>query len=125
MMDTSAPSRPSVNQPFLGEDLHYASYAVNISNLDKHLADFLRWLAPIHRALFGKPLIVTSGKDGEHAVGSKHYIGKSVDVRTSDITDTQQVLLLHVLSLQVDVWSLAIFDERALPGAPHMHIELV
>lgn len=30
-------------------------------------------------------MTITSGKDGNHMVGSKHYTGEAVDIRTSDM----------------------------------------
>ena len=55
----------------------------------------------------GVDLVVTSVIDGKHSVGSLHYTGAAVDLRTRDLTDEQKeeikIQLAHVLGADYDV----------------------
>jgi hypothetical protein len=97
---------------------------VNITNLNPTLHLFLIALGLIHVPLFGKPCIVTSGKDGTHAPGSKHYIGNAIDLRIADKEGFAQSVFFGVLLVLSHEFKLAVFDESMLPGAGHVHIEI-
>jgi hypothetical protein len=97
---------------------------VNITNLNPTLHLFLIALGLIHVPLFGKPCVVTSGRDGTHARGSKHYIGNAIDLRIADKEGFQQCVFLSVLLVLSHTYKLAVFDESELLGAGHVHIEI-
>lgn len=69
---------------------------------------------------------VTSTNDGSHNVGSKHFRGLAIDVRTRDKTDTQiEAFISKAHSLGITVR-----DERKRPknqkvwSGAHLHLEL-
>ena len=69
---------------------------------------------------------VTSTTGGSHNVGSKHFIGLAIDVRTRDKTDAQvEAFISKARSLGVIVR-----DERKKPAnqkvwsGAHLHLEL-
>ncbi len=70
--------------------------------------------------------VVTSAKGGRHNVGSKHYRGLAIDVRTRDKTDFQITQFIKLCR----GFGLIVRDERRKPvgqkvwtGA-HLHIEI-
>jgi hypothetical protein len=100
-----------------------ASLSVNVDEINAGLWNFVGHLALIHQLLFSKPLVITSGRDSVHAAGSLHAEGKAVDVRTKGLLPDEQALLLHVLAYAGPCSDVATFDERALPGQEHIHLE--
>jgi len=100
-----------------------ASPAVVLDGVDAHLIAFMQHLAVIHKLLFGSDLVVTSGKDSIHAVGSLHAQGKAIDVRIKDLGVDEQLLFLAVLAYATPAAHIAVFDERALGAEAHIHLE--
>jgi hypothetical protein len=84
---------------------------------------FVTYLGLWHRLTFNKPLVITSGKDAVHAAGSLHGIGKAVDVRITDLDAGEAALFFALLAFAAPGNLVAVFDERALPGEPHIHLE--
>jgi hypothetical protein len=103
-------------------DLALGSPDVNVRALNTRLSVFLAQAGTIHRALFGKPLVVTSANDGHHAEHSAHYLNAAVDLRSKDKTDGEQVLFGAILCYLGLKSGVGIFDERATPGQ-HWHCE--
>jgi hypothetical protein len=106
------------------QDVQLASAEVNMAGVNSGLQEFIARLGMLHASLFGKPLVITSGRDAVHGNGSKHYVGKAVDIRTHDKTDAQCIVLLTVLADVAPQLGIAVFDERALGTEAHIHIEL-
>jgi hypothetical protein len=71
-------------------------------------------------------LFITSAKDSTHNVGSKHYRGEAVDVRSRSL---EEAFIGH-LKRDAEQHSLILRDERKRPpgqkvyGGPHLHIEM-
>lgn len=107
----------------LPQFVELASNAVVMDGVNPHLVEFLGQLAVVHKVLFNLPLTVTSGKDSIHSAGSLHGAGLAVDIRTHDKDTPANQLLLAVLAFAADGNPIAVFDERNLPGSPHIHIE--
>lgn len=69
---------------------------------------------------------VTSTNGGKHNVGSKHYMGLAIDVRTRDKTGKQILDFINFMRGE----GLIVRDERVRPpkqkvwGGPHLHIEI-
>ena len=69
---------------------------------------------------------VTSTTGGKHNVGSKHFRGLAIDVRTRDKTNAQIESFMRKCSA-IGVWC---FDERTRPknqkvwGGAHLHLEV-
>lgn len=104
------------------EDVQVASTAVDVSKLDSALADFLRAAAQLHRFLFGKPMVITSGNDGNHLAHSAHYLNFAADIRSRDLDLAQQLIFGLVLSYIALRYKIAVFDERAAAGE-HWHVQ--
>jgi hypothetical protein len=112
-------------QPSLSPSLAYASAGVDCSDLDPKLVFTVRWIAQVHELLFGTQLVITSGRDGKHAPGSAHDVGKAVDVRTGDLGLDAQLMFVIVAGYIARMQGCGVFDERMLPGAPHLHLEVL
>lgn len=70
--------------------------------------------------------VVTSAKGGKHNIGSKHYRGLAIDVRTRDKTNAECEAFMQICR----GFGLIVRDERREPvgqkvwtGA-HLHIEI-
>lgn len=123
-MSATNPNPPLPMEWATPPDIKRASDKVNISGCDARLQQFIARLNCVHYSLFGLALVVTSGRDAIHGNGSKHYIGKAVDIRTHDKTEAQCLTLLAILNQVAPSLGLGIFDERALGDESHIHIEL-
>ena len=70
--------------------------------------------------------VVTSAKSGRHNVGSKHYRGLAIDVRTRDKTDAECQAFMKICR----GLNLIVRDERKKPvgqkvwSGAHLHIEI-
>lgn len=70
---------------------------------------------------------VTSTKSGQHNVGSRHYLGLAIDVRTRDKTD-KQIAAFRRICESFGIW---FYDERKRPRGqkvwtgPHIHLEII
>jgi len=115
------PATPPAIVPHLVE---LAGPGVQISKLDQRLMAALAPLARLHVELFNKPLVVTSGNDGDHSKGSKHYANQAVDLRARDKGPAEQLLFGLLLADYAQRFNLAVFDERARDKSPHWHVEL-
>lgn len=62
-------------------------------------------------------LVITSGTDGKHMKGSKHYTGEALDVRTSNIPKGEVGLVLNRLQTRLGS------DYQVLLEADHIHVE--
>jgi hypothetical protein len=100
-----------------------ASPAVQLAGVRPELLTFVDYLALIHRVVFSKPLVITSARDSVHSAGSLHAQGLAVDVRTKDLLPDEQGLLLALLAYAAPANKVAVFDERALGGESHIHLE--
>ena len=65
---------------------------------------------------FGDELVITSGLDGEHSAGSKHYSGRAVDCRTRNFTKEYTEKLAHRLSVELGCLFVVLNE------ANHIHI---
>lgn len=63
---------------------------------------------------------------GQHNAGSLHYVGRAIDVRTSDKTDQQ----IHDILIDAPAHGIHVIDERVHPAGekvwsgPHLHLEI-
>lgn len=122
MTDSSSSSAPNTPSK-LPDYIQMASPAVNYHDVVPPLRAFTEFAALLHHLIFGNPLVVTSGKDAIHSTTSLHAFGKAVDVRTKDKSPEEQLLFLMVLGFSAPANHVSVFDERALPGQEHIHLE--
>src|SRR5579864_7661077 len=87
-----------------------ASPAVELGGVKQELMNFVEYLGLVHRVVFNKPLVITSGKDGQHVGGSLHAQGLAVDIRTRDLLPDEQLLLLTLLAYAGPANHIAVFD---------------
>jgi len=99
-----------------------ASSEVDVSKLDASLTDFLRSAGRVHQFLFGKPMIITSGNDGNHVQHSAHYLNFAADIRSRDLAADEAMLFGQVLSFIAPKYKIVVFDERATAGE-HWHVQ--
>ena len=111
------------NRPAPPEYVELASVTVDITGVDADLMDYIARLALVHMAMFHKPLIITSAKDGNHAQNSAHYAGVAVDVRSNDKTEEEQTVFAVMMSYLGPHRGMGVFDERTVWTGPHWHIE--
>jgi len=120
---TPPPAAPTSAPADKGPWYTLASPAVRIAGVKTELLTFVDHVALLHRLTFGKPLVITSGKDSVHVSSSLHAQGLAVDVRTKDLLPDEQQLLLALLAYAAPSNHVAVFDERALGGEAHIHLE--
>lgn len=121
----STPVKPIAAMPAAAAPKYYelASPSVVMEGVAEPLIAFVEYLGLVHRVVFNKPLVVTSGKDSVHVAGSLHSEGRAVDVRTKDLLPDEQLLVLSLLAYAGPANKIATFDERALAGQEHIHLE--
>jgi hypothetical protein len=98
--------------------------SVSLIGVDPILISFLTRLGLIHMHLFDSIMTVTSARDAVHGKGSKHYIGKALDLRISDLPPRSLITFMAVLWELTPRYKLAVFDEEQCIGAQHIHVEL-
>lgn len=109
--------------PGLPEHVALGSPQVDVHGCRLALWNCLTAAAAVHFALFARPLVVTSGKDGVHTAGSKHGTGDALDLRTHDKIAEEQLLFLVALVHVAAKFHCAVYDERQRPAAGHFHVE--
>jgi hypothetical protein len=121
----STPIKPVglVAKPPAERNYETATPSVNVAGVKAELMAFVDYLGFIHRIVFSKVLVVTSGKDSIHVSGSLHSEGLAVDIRTRELLPDEQALLLHLLAYAGPANHVAVFDERALGAEAHIHLE--
>jgi hypothetical protein len=71
-------------------------------------------------------LHVTSTTGGSHNVGSLHFLGRAIDVRSRTLTEAQ----VHEIKVAANAEGIKVRDERIRPagqkvwGGPHLHLEI-
>jgi hypothetical protein len=112
-----------MRMPATHEVLIAGSDSVEIEGVEPKLMTFAVQLGYLHFLLFGSPLVVTSGRDGEHVPTSLHKIGRALDFRTHDKTAEEMVVFLAILAFAAPQQNCRVFDERVGAGGEHVHVE--
>jgi hypothetical protein len=68
-------------------------------------------------AVEGHSLTITSGTDGEHMPGSRHYTGQAIDIRTRILTDTETETVANEIRKRLTDEYDVVFEGN------HIHIE--
>jgi hypothetical protein len=103
--------------------LGVASPEVVLDGVDPQLMKYMEHLGLVHRLIFGKDLVITSGKEGKHVQNSFHEIGRALDVRTADKDLEEQVVFMTIVAFSAPPQGVAVFDERATHDVKHVHFE--
>lgn len=98
------------------------SEGVNVVFLATPLKDMLERAARVHVALFGSPLVVTSGNDGQHMAHSKHYSNEAIDLRSRDLNPTERDVFQWALGYLAKQHGARVVDETQT-ASPHWHVE--
>jgi hypothetical protein len=91
---------------------------VRIENLCAQIKDKLPELDKITRRVCGTELVITSGNDGHHMQGSKHYSDEAIDIRTWYIPKQRRSQYIWSVEYLFHEPHFDIVDEQ-----DHIHIE--
>ena len=95
----------------------------DISNLSPEMkATFAKIIAAFTALGLPHP-VITSGRDGDHQVGSLHYQGQAIDLRGNNITDAQGNALENYLSNSLGANYDVLFETFTNAERDHIHIE--
>jgi len=87
-------------------------------------AKFLQLEELIKREFPNRQIIITSGMDGQHMPGSKHYDGKAIDFVVEPLTIEESKRIEELAKKAgFDVYNEYIYDSPYKTG-PHMHIQI-
>ncbi|MGC8733849.1 MAG: hypothetical protein ACP5RD_02230 [bacterium] len=87
-------------------------------------AKFLKLEEMIKQEFPNRQIIITSGMDGEHMPGSKHYEGKAIDFVVEPLTIEESKKIEELAKKAgFDVYNEYIYDSPYKTG-PHMHIQI-
>jgi hypothetical protein len=103
--------------------LKTAGPQVELEGVNDQLLSFAAVLDRIHQILFIHQMVITSARDGVHSPASRHEMGLAIDIRTIDKDAESNMVFLMLLNYAARNMPITIFDERNLPGAPHIHLE--
>jgi hypothetical protein len=112
-----------IHIPATHEVLIAGSDSVDIEGVEPKLMTFAVQLGYLHFLLFGLPLVITSGRDGEHVPTSLHKIGRALDFRTHDKSEAEMQVFLGILAYAAPHQNCRVFDERVGAGGEHVHVE--
>jgi len=113
---------PTPTPAWWPEHLEVADSTVEVSELVLPLRDFLIAAAGVHWNKNGLALTITSGNDGNHFAGSKHFTWRAVDLRSRDLEAEEADDFACELILLQRPYLVGVFDERFL-GRAHWHVE--
>lgn len=122
-MSSSSPAPVSVGGISAADAITLASDQVVLEGVNQKLIEYVVHMGYVHRVLFGSPLVITSGTDGQHSPGSLHAKGLALDVRVKDLDEADQNIFLSIMTWSAPARGVSLFDERALKGAEHIHVE--
>jgi len=71
----------------------------------------------IWQRIAGKEPIITSANDGQHMVGSFHFVGKAIDLRTRNLSNSEARVILRELKLRLGTGYDIILE------SDHLHLE--
>lgn len=102
--------------------ISFKSPAVTVAGINPKIFHALATAAELYGAKGVGTLVVTSLKDGEHRVGSRHYSGNAADLRTHNVPQALRDPLAHDLAKALGVGYLVLLEK---PGGPveHIHVE--
>jgi len=95
---------------------------VNIENLVPVIKEKLDSLDDLYKSM-REELVLSSGNDGKHKKGSKHYTDEAIDIRIKNIPEiTIQRYILFLKSIE-KIFQDVPFDVLISTNPPHIHIE--
>lgn len=72
--------------------------------------------------MHGQRLVVTEGTGGDHMIGSLHYHGQAVDLRTSNLNESDKAMIVAELKANLGAEYDVIFEGADTPNE-HIHVE--
>lgn len=85
--------------------------------LSENMASVLVDMDEIVEMVTGKEMVVTSAREGVHKVGSKHYSGNAVDIRTRELDSAMKERLAKALRAGLG------FMYDVVVESTHIHVE--
>jgi hypothetical protein len=67
-------------------------------------------------------MLITSGNDGTHMKGSRHFSGDALDVRSKHLTDQQLTALVRVVRRRLGTGYQVLVEHRKQANE-HLHVE--
>jgi hypothetical protein len=67
-------------------------------------------------------MFITSGDDSKHMVGSKHYSGNALDIRTHHLSNMTKNILIKEIRRRLESDYTVIFEDMGKPNE-HCHIQ--
>lgn len=99
---------------------------VRFKRWSRALAKMLSILSLVQNRYEWTPEIitVTSVNDGQHMVGSKHYIDEAIDIRSKNFTDpTDKLMFISVLREELGGQFTVIFEHQNTDNE-HFHVQV-
>ncbi len=89
----------------------------DLSGMDEHITKIYRLLDDACAQKAGRECVLTCGRDGVHMVGSLHYVGRAVDLRTIDLAKAKELSLFKELKNRLGK------DYDVVLESNHIHVE--
>jgi conjugal transfer mating pair stabilization protein TraG len=100
------------------------SRSVSIGQLDPRLDPALREAVSVARSQGLPNPVITSGNDGRHKDGSRHYINEALDLRGNNITIAQGELWAQTVQARLGPGYFVDYETFAdHPERNHLHIQ--
>lgn len=90
---------------------------VDHTNMSPSLTQYYNTIDSIHSCVTGRSAIITSARDGKHMIGSLHYRGRAIDLRTRDLSPKKARRLTRELQTELG----RLFD--IVVEYDHIHLE--
>ena len=92
-------------------------HSARFSGMHIRILSILDDIDDIYLGVTGKEPIITSANDGQHMTKSLHYVGRAIDLRTRNLSLSEQRVVLRELKLRLG----NAFDIILEPD--HIHLE--
>lgn len=86
--------------------------------MDSRLEAALEVVDQVHHQVADRDAVITCGRDGSHMRGSLHYVGRAVDLRTTDLDVPTRNHLVAELQQKLGA------DFDVVLEVDHLHLEL-
>ena len=88
-----------------------------------HMLDVVERLSRTLDGLPDEGLVITSGSDGRHMVGSRHYSGEAIDLRSKNLRPDVRARLLVALRDELGEPFTVLLEDEDTPNV-HLHIQV-
>ena len=113
---SSACAEPATAKSQSATSQEYLKEGVDV----KGLSPYMRYAAEVVKQVYeecGAPYLITSGREGVHKHGSKHYFGQALDFRTSGLAKDTRIKIYRRLRKMLER------DYDIVQESTHLHVE--